>query len=113
MRRAGEVEKFFLISCQVDEVRLIDLVLRRYHSLDAMKVLSIDQFIELILLAIESEVKEKYRQEWLSLLPMMLFANHYMTFDDYYETCTGKNIDMRPVEDIIAEIDRKHAEAKG
>lgn len=106
------MEKFFLIGCQLDEIKLIDLVLRRYHSLDALKVLSIDQTLELVLMAIESEVKERYRKEWLALLPMMLLTNHYMTFDQYYETCSGKNIDMRPVEEIIAEIDRIHAKAK-
>ena len=43
----------------------------------------------------------------------MVYGNHYMTFEQYYETVTGANIDMRPTEEIIAEIDRKHAEARG
>ena len=106
------MEEFFLIGCQIDEIKLIDLVLRRYHSLDCMEVLSVDQFIKLLLVAIESEAKEKYRQEWKALLPVMVFANKYMTFNEYYDTCTGKNVDLRPVEDIIAEIDRKHAEVR-
>lgn len=80
--------------------------------MDCMKVLSLDQFIQLILVAIEKETKQRYREEWIAMLPMMLFANHYMTFDEYYDTCTGKNVDLRPVDDIIADIDRKHAEAK-
>ena len=105
------MEKFFLIGCQIEEVKLIELVLRRYHTLDALKVLDVEQTIKLLLLAIESETKEKYREEWLHLLPVMVFAKHYMTFDQYYETCTGQNIDTRPVEEIIEEIDRKHAEA--
>ena len=63
-------------------------------------------------MAVEEEAKERYRQEWLSLLPVMVFAKHYMTFEEYYETCTGKNIDTRPVDEIIEEIDRKHAEAR-
>lgn len=71
-----------------------------------------DQFIKLVLLAIENDTKDKYRQEWTALLPMMVFAGKYMTFDEYYDTCTGKNIDKRPVDEIIAEIDRVHAEAK-
>ena len=106
------MEEFFLLGCQVDEVKLIDLVLRRYHTLDVMKVLSVEQFVKLILTALDEESKEKYRQEWLSLLPCMIFTSHYMTFDQYYETVTGRNIDLRPVDDIIAEIDRKHEEAK-
>ena len=107
------MEKFFRIGCQVDEVKLMDLVLRRYHSLDCLKVLSVEQFCRLIILALDEESKEQFRREWLALLPMMVFAQHYMTFDQYYETVTGANIDMRPVDEIIAEIDRKHAEVEG
>lgn len=104
------MEKFFYIGCQIDEIKLLDLVLRRYHTLDCLKVLDINQFAKLILEAIEQETKEKFREEWLHLLPCMVFSNHYMTFDDYYNTVTGSNIDTRPVDEIIAEIDRKHAE---
>ena len=60
----------------------------------------------------EDEQKERYREEWLHLLPAMVFAQHYMTFEEFYNTCTGANIDNRPVDEIIAEIDRKHAEAR-
>lgn len=106
------MEKFFLLGCQVDEVELIDLVLRRYHTLDALKVLDVAQVARLLLKALEEESKEKYRREWLSLLPCMVFSSHYMTFDEYYDTVTGRNIDTRPVDEIIAEIDRKHAEVE-
>lgn len=106
------MEEFFRLGCQVDEVKLIGLVLRRYHTLDVLEVLSLEQFVKLVLMALEEESKEKYRAEWLSLLPCMIFTNHYMTFEQYYDIVTGKNIDLRPVDEIIAEIDRKHAEAK-
>ena len=53
------MEEFFLLGCQIDEVKLIDLVLRRYHSLDCMKVLSVEQFVKLILIALEDEQKER------------------------------------------------------
>ena len=106
------MEEFFRIGCQVDEIKLMDLVLRRYHTLDCMKVLSVEQFCKLILVALEEESKERFRREWLALLPMMVVAQHYMTFEQYYETVTGANVDMRPVEEIIAEIDRKHAEVE-
>lgn len=107
------MEKFFRIGCQIDEVKLIDLVLRRYHTLDVMKVLSLDRFIKLILLALEEESKEQFRREWLAMIPMMLFSGKYMTFEEYYNNVSGKNIDMRPAEEIMAEIDRAHAKAKG
>ena len=107
------MEEFFLLSCQVDEVKLLDLVLRRYHSLDCMKVLDVGKFCKLMLLALDDEVKEIYRREWLSLLPVMVFTQHYMTFNEYFDISTGRNIDMRPVDEIMAEIERKHAEARG
>lgn len=106
------METFFRVGCQIDEVKLIDLVLRRYHTLDVLKVLDIDQVLRLLLMAIEDEQKERYREEWLHLIPAMVFAQHYMTFEEFYNTCTGANIDNRPVDEIIAEIDRKHAEAR-
>jgi hypothetical protein len=77
-----------------------------------MKVLSVEQFFRLIITALEEESREKIRQELLHLLPMMVIGSHYMTFDQYYDTVTGANVDMRPVDEIIAEIDRKHAEAE-
>ena len=106
------MEEFFLIGCQIDEVKLIDLVLRRYHTLDVLKALDVDQTLRLLLMALEDEAKEQIRDEWLHLLPCMVFAQHYMTFKQYYDTVTGANIDNRPIDEIIAEIDRKHAEAR-
>lgn len=106
------MEEFFYIGTQIDEVRLIDLILRRYHTLEALDVLPIEKALRLILTTIEDEVKERYRQEWLHLLPVMVMFQHYMTFDDYYNTCTGKNIDRRPVEEIMQDIQKAHASVK-
>lgn len=105
------MEEFFYIGCQIDEVKLMDLILRRYHSFECMDILSVEKFCELIILALEQEKRAEYRAEWLVLLPSMISQGKYMSFDDYYDTVTGKNIDMRPAEEIIAEIDKLHAEA--
>lgn len=72
----------------------------------------LDEFLELISLAVEEEQKEKHRQEWLHLLPLMIRADKYMSFEEYYDRVTGKNIDMRSTEEIIAEIDAAHAKVK-
>ena len=106
------MEGFFYISCQVDETRLTDMILRRYHQLDFIKEMRLDEFLELIGLAVEEEQKEKHRQEWLHLLPLMISSGKYMSFDEYYDKVTGKNIDMRSTEEIIAEIDAAHAKVK-
>ena len=106
------MEGFFYISCQVDEVRLKDLLLRRYHQLDFVKDLSLMDFLELVKLAMEEEQKEKHRQEWLHLLPLMITSGKYMSFDEYFDKVSGRNIDMRSTEEIIAEIDAAHAKVE-
>lgn len=99
------MEEFFYIGCQVDEVKLIDLLLRRYHSLDFMSRMSVDRFCQLIIVAIDGENKDKHRQEWLALIPIMVLRGKYMSFNEYLDKVTGKNIDMRPADEILREID--------
>ena len=68
--------------------------------------------LELINLVLEEEKREEKRQEWLHLLPLMITSEKYMAFNDYYDMATGKNIDMRPTEVILAEIDAAHEKVK-
>lgn len=102
------MEKFFYIGCQVDEVKLIDLLLRRYHTLEFTKVIGVESFLRLVLVAIEGDIRDKHREEYLALLPKMVEVGKYMTFDDYFDKATGRNIDLRPTEEILAEIDAAH-----
>lgn len=101
------MEEFFYISVQCNEIALVDLMLRRYGTLHVP--LPIEKFCELIMLAIESKVKENKRKEWLAMMTPMLLSGEYMSFQSYYESSTGKNIDMRPADVIMAEIDAAHA----
>lgn len=106
------MEEFFYLCCQTDEVKIVDLILRRYGSLECMKVLSFEQFLKLLLLALEEERKQSFREEWLALIPTMVITGHYMKFEEYYDTVTLKNVDMRPTEVIMAEIDEAHEKVK-
>lgn len=106
------MEKFFYTSIQIDEVKLKDLFLRRYHQIDFVREMELDDLLELINLALEDEKREEKRQEWLHLLPLMITSEKYMSFNDYFDMATGKNIDMRPAEVIMAEIDAAHAKVK-
>lgn len=103
-----EVENFFLIGCQIKEVELKELFLRKYHTLDFIKEMQVDEFIEFVSLAIENENKEKVERQYLALLPLLCLRGKYMTFDKFYEQMTGANIDWRPADEIIQEIQEKH-----
>lgn len=74
--------------------------------------MELGDLLELINLVLEEEKREEKRQEWLHLLPLMITSEKYMAFNDYYDMVTGKNIDMRPTEVILAEIDAAHEKVK-
>lgn len=77
--------------------------------MEFMKEIEVESFIRLVLVAIEGEVRERHREEYLALLPKMIDLGKYMTFEDYYDKATGRNIDLRPTEEILAEIEAAHS----
>lgn len=104
------MESFFYIGSQVDEVRIKDLLLSRYGTYNLE--LDVMDFCEIVMLAIEEKNKAEKRQEWLALLPLMVTAGKYKSFEEYYDLASGKGIDLRPADEIIAEIDAAHERAK-
>ena len=102
------MEVFFLIGCQINEVEIKELLLRRYHTLDFIKDMKLDEFLDFLILAIENESKDKTERQYLALLPYLCLTGKYMTFDKFYEQISGANIDWRPAEEIMREIDEKH-----
>lgn len=100
----GEMEKFFLIGCQVDEVELKELLLHRYGRYDFPEM-KLYEYIEFIVLAIKRDREEKVRGEYLALLPSLISSGHYMTFDKFFDEMTGANIDLRPSEEILKEAE--------
>lgn len=70
------------------------------------------KFIKFVLNALEMERKEQIRKQWTAMLPLMSIQYlQYMSFDDYYQRCTGANIDLRPTEEILADIEETHRRA--
>lgn len=71
--------------------------------------MDISDLSDFIKLAKEKEDAELIRSEWLSLLPSM-FAGivKYVSYEEYLDRRTGKNLDLRPAEEIIAEIMELH-----
>lgn len=59
---------------------------------------------KLIEKAEESEKDERIFQQWTAQLPIMAFAGTPISFKDYKERVTGKNIDIRPTFEILEEI---------
>ena len=95
------MERFFLIGCQIDEIELKELLLRRYHTLNFE--MEFWEFVEFVNLALETEKKEKAERLYLVLLPTLIQVNKYMTFDQFYEEISGANLDLRPADVILKE----------
>ena len=74
------MEGFFYIGSQVDEVRIKDLLLSRYGTYNLE--LDVMDFCEIVMLAIEEKNKAEKRQEWLALLPLMVTAGKYKSFEE-------------------------------
>ncbi|MGO5053587.1 hypothetical protein ACTQ6A_13965 [Lachnospiraceae bacterium LCP25S3_G4] len=55
----------------------------------------------------EKEKEERLFQQWLTFLPRM-DKKTYVSFQEYFESATGKNIDKRNKEEIIQEIKILH-----
>lgn len=64
-----------------------------------------EEFVEFLVLAINKDRKDKVREEYLVLLPLLIKSGHYMTFEKFYDEATGSNIDWRPSEDILKEAE--------
>ena len=85
----------------------------RYGSIDFVMGMDVDEFFDLVDLAIEKEEEQKLHKQWCSMLPFMsLKMLEYISFPEYIDKCSGKNIDIRPTHEIIAEIEATHQEAK-
>lgn len=70
------------------------------------------KFLQFVLNAKEEERKEQVRKQWTSMLPLMSMQYlKYMPFEEYYEKCSGANIDLRSTEEILADIEETHRKA--
>lgn len=57
--------------------------------------------------------KEEAREQWIAMLPMMASKMlKFMSFEEYYDQVSGRNIDLRPDEEILAEVEAIRKEMK-
>lgn len=75
--------------------------------------MEVDDFFDLVEIATEKEKEDTLHKQWCSMLPFMsLKMLEYISFPDYIDKCSGKNVDMRPADEIIADIEATHQNAK-
>lgn len=56
----------------------------------------------------EMEIEERLHREWSSILPAMQKGElKLIQFDDYMDRRLGRNIDTRPADVILAELEEK------
>lgn len=109
------MEKFFQACISLgDELETKELILHRYHDPNYIFSLEIPEFIQLVKKAKEKEIEERIREQWVTMLPFMsLKMLNYMPFEEYFDRCTGRNIDLRPTDEIIRDIEETHKRVKG
>ena len=98
------MEKFFQTCSGIDEAEIIDLLLHRYGNLEYIMQLDIETAGIIIAKAREKEKENRYFLQWVVQLPNMTKDN-YLSFDQYMDRVTGRNIDTRPVSECMAEIE--------
>lgn len=105
--------RFFLIGSQITEIEIKELLLRRYHSLNFIKDMTLDEFAEFLCLAITNEKKDKIYLQYLSMLPLLMRTGKYMTFEKFYDEFTGANIDLRSADEILKEAEEIQRKQNG
>lgn len=98
------MEKFFSLGGRYSEEELVDLIYSRYHSVEFMREMEPETLVRLIDLAEEKEEKKKHYLAWATQLPYM-DSESYISFNDYHDRMTLKNVDFRPASEIEAEIE--------
>ena len=98
------MERFFRICASIDYEEIIDLLLHRYGNLEYIMQLDIQTALRVIEKAQEKEKENRYFLQWVVQLPNMTKDN-YLSFDQYVDRVTGRNIDTRPVSECMAEIE--------
>ena len=99
---------FFSLACGVDkETELIDNFAERY----GWTVTEIGELDTDTAYALFAEIRQKKRenlawQQWVQLLPhMVLKRMNFIEYEDFKNRICGSDIDTRPVEEILADVE--------
>lgn len=80
------------------------MLLHRYSNIEFVLNLDFEVGSDLIRKACEETRNDKIFLQWAIQLPYM-DKQSFVTFSDYKARITGENIDMRPADVILAELD--------
>lgn len=105
------MENFFQNGSSLDLIEVEELLLFRYSNINYILNLEINEGIELINKAIEKRQEEKYFTMWSTQLPFMNEEN-YISFEDYCDKLTGKNIVTKSKEEILKEAEEIEKKSK-
>ena len=109
------MERFFSLSRGRTEIDILDLIAERYGwTIQQIMETDADLFTGLVVRAINEKRRREAREEWLAALPFMYLKwLKFVSFKDFYESATGANIDLRPSDQILAEVEQIRAEMRG
>lgn len=98
------MERFFRICAAIDYEEIIDLLLHRYGNLEYIMHLDMVTAARIIAKAKEKEQEKRFFLQWVVQLPKMT-EETYISFESYVDKVTGRNIDARPVDECMKEIE--------
>lgn len=102
------MEGFFYIARRArSKEEVIDLFAARYGwTPEAILNIEIGLFSRLYKQISKENIRSELKSEYNAILPLMYMRYiKEITFTDYYNRRTGGNVDQRPAEDILAEVE--------
>lgn len=98
------LEGFFYEACKLDYYNSIELLARRYSNIDYIMQMPAADFHEFFKIAKDKEREERIFAMWAQQMPFMS-KDSFVSFDEYKDRVTGRNIDTRSTSELSQEID--------
>lgn len=96
--------KFYQRCNQIDPEETLDLLLHRYGNIEYIMHLEIESALRMIDKAREKEKENRIFLQWAVQLPHMT-KEKFISFENYLDKVTGRNIDRRSVAECMQEIE--------
>lgn len=90
---------------------IAEFLLHRFGSIDCFNSMQFVDFVKIYNIAKEKEQREELYMAWVSCLPHM-DKESFIPFEEYLNKCTGRDIDRRSNEEIMAEVEEIRRKVK-